>query len=208
MVGQYRGFDLEQHLSDYCENQPSPWAIGDGALPELLEPATAFAESVRSAMSHEGLNTDVRFLMVPDYVREQATKDYVREFQKALRFSFPGRNKVVSLGPGPFEDDEGVNSHFEKSTKAGLTIKRLSQAVRTDLMTSIVKMLRNLRLADAKLVIAVGQGALIALVASWPLVVEAAMMLRNVQPEEAHLLTEAWGKVRLVIGHNPRMSKK
>ena len=34
------------------------------------------------------------------------------------------------------------------------------------------------------------------------------MQLRNVQPEEAHSLATAWGNVRLIIGHNPRMSKK
>jgi predicted Zn-dependent protease with MMP-like domain len=37
LVGQYRGFDLEQYLSDYCEDQPTPWTIGDDALPDPKE---------------------------------------------------------------------------------------------------------------------------------------------------------------------------
>jgi hypothetical protein len=34
------------------------------------------------------------------------------------------------------------------------------------------------------------------------------MQLRNVQPEEAHSLAVSWGNVRLIVGLNPRMSKK
>ena len=167
-----------------------------------------FAEKVATIMAHEGLPVEVRFLVVPDYVKDMETEDFQREFKRTLRFSFPEQRVILRLGPGPFEDDEGVNSHFERSTKAGLTIKRLSQAVRTDLMTSIVKLLRNLKMANATMIIAVGQGALIALVSSWPPVVEAAMQLRNVQPEEAHSLAVSWGNVRLIVGLNPRMSKK
>ena len=33
-------------------------------------------------------------------------------------------------------------------------------------------------------------------------------MLRNVQPEECYALSAAWGNVRLIVGHNLRMSKK
>jgi hypothetical protein len=165
-------------------------------------------EQIFKVMEKEGLSSEVKVLFVPDYVKEMETEDYQRELRKMLRFSFPSRNIQVVEGRGPFEDDEGISSHFEKSTKMGLSIGKLVQAVRTDMMTSVVKLLRNVHLAGAKIVVGAGQGAMIALVAAWPLVTEAALMLRNVQPEECYALSADWGNVRLIVGHNLRMSKK
>ncbi len=44
-----------------------------------------------------------------------------------------------------------------------------------------------------------GQGALVALGVSRPVLLETALAARNVQTDDARLLAEAWGALKLVI---------
>jgi len=52
-----------------------------------------------------------------------------------------------------------------------------------------------------------GQGALVAAGYSKPLSLESALATRNVQPEELSEIGQAWGRVSLVIVHDPKVSK-
>ena len=80
--------------------------------------------------------------------------------------------------------------------------------IRTDYQVSIAKLCRSLCYHQPKLIIAHGQGALIALGLARPYVLELSLQTRNVQRQEAQRIGEAWGNIRGIVALNPRMFKK
>ena len=64
---------------------------------------------------------------------------------------------------------------------------------------------RAVRAHGPSLILAEGQGALIALGLTCPLVLEATLALRNVDIKEALGIARMWGKVKGVIVRNPRI---
>ena len=221
LIGQFRGFSLEGYLEEES-NDILPWSVGEGVLPEAegphskdaVSPVAAFVaqfgsdeERLRKNMSAAGVSPDLRVLYVPDYVSGSARLRQTQELSRRFRSTFPECDVKVSLSEGRFEDPEGHGCHFEKQGKQKLSGKKLANATRVDLLTSVATLLRNISHHNPHVIVAAGQGAIIGLAAASPVVVETVMLSRNIQQGEAHKLASAWAKVKIVAGVNPRISK-
>ena len=66
---------------------------------------------------------------------------------------------------------------------------------------------RAVRAHKPQLLIADGQGALIALGLSKPLVLESALAMRNIHITEALQIAKGWGCIKGVLLQNPRVAK-
>ena len=234
-MGQFRGFSLKEYLSDVSDGSLLPWSIGDGVLPDSeaekgvaaaakkAQPAdsegpintvAAFEaqlgdqlRQLRNNMFAVGISPEVRVLFVPDYVASSERVSKTAELSRLLRTAFPESIVKVALAEAPFEDTEGNSCHFEKHGKQNLTGRKLVNATRVDLMTSVATLLRGIAQHNPSIVVGIGQGAVIGLAAASPVVIEAVMLLRNVQIGEAQRLANAWSQVNLIVGVNPRIGK-
>ena len=126
-----------------------------------------------------------------------------RELSKLL----PSYEISIGLADGPFEDDQGTSSHFDKDALAHKQVQRQILATKVDFHASVVKLARHTAMQLPHIIIGEGQGGLIAAGFAKPGVVEAAFTTRNVQQQEVYQLAAAWGKVGVVVIRNPRMSK-
>ena len=113
----------------------------------------------------------------------------------------------VALAEPPFEDPDGNALHFEKQGKQTLSGRKLANATRVDLLTSVATLLREIAKHSPNFVVGAGQGAIVSLAAASPVVVEAVLLARNVHIAEAHKLASAWSRVKLIFGVNPRIGK-
>ena len=113
----------------------------------------------------------------------------------------------MALAEPPFEDPEGNALHFERQGKQRLTGKRLVNATRVDLLTSVATLLREIAKHMPNFVVGAGQGAIVCLAAASPVVVESVLLARNVHITEAHKVASAWAQVKLMFGVNPRIGK-
>ncbi|CAE7222588.1 pol [Symbiodinium necroappetens] len=86
----------------------------------------------------------------------------------------------ISLEEPPFEDIDGTGLHFERQGKARLTGRKLANAVRVDLFTSVAKLLREL--ATHRPAVVVGR-------------------------DESRAVAAAWGAVKLAVVEVPRLSR-
>ena len=85
---------------------------------------------------------------------------------------------------GPFEDSEGLASHFDGGANRLAGTKRVKR-LRVDLLTSCAKVLREATGFKPQFLVGLGQGRLVAAVLRWPLVVELTLQARNLQRKEA-----------------------
>ena len=129
------------------------------------------------------------------------------ELSKFLSHSLPGFQPRVALEEPPFEDLEGTGLHFEKQGKARLAGRKLANAVRVDLFTSVAKLLRELVTHRPAVVVGRGQGAVVVLAASKPVVVEAVLLARVFQRDECRDVAAAWGAVKLAVAEVPRLGR-
>ena len=74
------------------------------------------------------------------------------------------------------------HSNWTRQQTAG---RKLSNATRIDLLTSVATLLRNISHYNPHVIVAAGQGAVIGLAAASPVVVETVMLSRNIQQGEA-----------------------
>ena len=81
---------------------------------------------------------------------------------------------------GPFEDSEGLASHFDGGANRLAGTKRVKR-LRVDLLTSCAKVLREATGFKPQFLVGLGQGGLVAAVLRWPLVVELTLQARNLQ---------------------------
>ena len=101
------------------------------------------------------------------------------------------------------------SSHFDGGSLAGKSKIKQQAAIRVDYLVSIAKLARAVSYHNPKLVIGLGQGALVALGFARPYVLELVLQTRNVQQrQEAQQIGEAWGAVAGIISIDPRMFKK
>ena len=107
-----------------------------------------------------------------------------------LRTAFLECDVKVAVAEPPFEDLEGNGCHFEKQGKQKLSGRKLANATRVDLLTSLATLLREVARHGPSVV--VGTGVLLA---------------RNVHISEAQKIANAWSKIKLLVGVNPRISK-
>ena len=230
LIGQLRGFSLEEFL-----RRVIPWSllsdvesaiepkdlvtgktVRPGSLGRIDQDSGAGGGDAVSAypvcsfsrvMADSGAIPVLKVLYVPDYCTHAERTLKTTELSKVLSRSLPGFQARVALGEPPFEDLEGTGLHFEKQGKARLTGRKLANAARVDLFTSVAKLLRELVTHRPAVVVGRGQGAVVVLAASKPVVVEAALLARVFQRDECREVAAAWGAVKLAVAEVPRLGR-
>ena len=220
MIGQVRGFDLDEFLSDWeLEGSAVPWSIGDGGWIKESKDAKAVKPAVKSsgtlslgaiaeAMSAEGVKPVLKILYCPDYVTRDQRIAATSGLYVQLSQLLPGFEISIALAEGPFEDDDGFSAHFEADALGKRGPTKQIPALKVDLHTSVVKLARHAALHKPKLIFGKGQGGLVATAYGHPGQLEQVLATRNVQPAELHEIGQAWGNVAAIIVEEPRLSKK
>ena len=141
MIGQVRGFDLNEFLSDWePQGQALPWAIGDGIWvtegdgPQGSEPSPALAAPAGPLMLHqimaaEGVALKLKVLYVPDYMSREHRVLATSHLYVQLSQALPGYQVELALAEGPFEDDDGIGAHFERDALGRVPGKQQMQAI-------------------------------------------------------------------------------
>ena len=215
LIGQVRGFDLDGFISDYEEQGPLAWAIGETAWVSKKDadnpdtnPEVVAAPLMCHYMAAAGAQPSLKVLYVPDYVAMSLRVTTTSLLYRELTRQLPSWNVQLALAEGPFEDDSGVGAHFDKDSVSGHPPSKAVGRTTVDLHSSVIKLARHAMMHQPKMIIGEGQGALVAAAYAKPLCLEQSMMTRNVQPEEAGEIGQSWGNVSAIILIDPRMSKK
>jgi hypothetical protein len=211
LIGQVRGFDLDQFLSDYEDpGSAIPWSLGSDAWVDSLKKQAlkSAPTSIQQIASVAGVPIKLKILYCPDYVqpsmRITISSRLYQEFSRLL----PSYEIQLALAEGPFEDDDGIGAHFDKDALKGYPVNKRILATKVDFHSSVVKLARHATLHQPKIIFGDGQGALIAMGLSRPFLLEQALSTRNVQRREVYTIAQAWGNVSAIILHEPRMSKQ
>ena len=80
---------------------------------------TGGVSNLATIMKAEGVSPVLKVLYVPDYVPVAQRVTMVQELHVQLSQLIPGYEVHLALAPGPFEDDDGVEGHFEKDALGG-----------------------------------------------------------------------------------------
>ena len=221
MIGQVRGFDLDEFLSDWePEGEALPWAIGDGGWaqsktsPSTMVRATSLAPSAAAGgfehlpamMSEGGVSPVLKVLFVPDYVSLQQRVAVTSMLYVKLGHLLPGYEVRLAIAEGPFEDHDGVGAHFEAD--ALRDHKKQIWCLKVDLHVSVIKLARHAAMHQPRLIIGQGQGAVVAIAYGHPGCFERVLATRNVQLAELPKLAQAWGNVAAIVVDEPRLSKR
>ena len=179
MIGQVRGFDLDEFLSDWePKGEALPWTVGDGGWVAEDEDSSAqqgSEPSVKPAapaalwhqvMSQEGTSPKLKVLYVPDYISREQRVLATSKLYVLLSQLLPGYEIELALAEGPFEDDDGISAHFDNDA-LGAPPRRLQgpkqiAALKVDLHVSVVKLARHAAMHKPRLVIGKGQGGVVA----------------------------------------------
>ena len=151
---------------------PVPWAVGSDAVPDT---AGRGPVAVPVAVATE---VPVRVMVVFDYLRWSEQDAALVEIQSAFQRSLRGLSVAMRGCWGPFEDSEGLASHFDGGANRLAGTKRIKR-LRVDLLTSCAKVLREATGFKPQFLVGLGQGGLVAAVLRWPLVVELTLQARN-----------------------------
>ena len=199
MSGRLRGFDLDQYFGEGTEGTgPVAWAVGSDAVPDTADRAPV---AVPVAVATEAF---VRVMVVFDYLRWSEQDAALVEIQSAFQRSLPGLSVAMRGCWGPFEDSEGLASHFDGGANRLAGTKRVKR-LRVDLLTSCAKVLREATGFKPQFLVGLGQGGLVAAVLRWPLVVELTLQARNLQRKEARATGEAWAGIKAIWVLRPRL---
>ena len=200
LSGQLRGFDLDEFLGENTESgKVIPWTVGDDAVPDCFdrEDAVAVTGPIQERLT---------VVYVHDYRPAAEEARALGRVEAALKRSLPGIKVVIHSCYGPFEDDTGIQCHFD-GTRMFLAEQKRIKGIRVDALTALATLSRSVASFTPEFVIGTGQGAVIAMLLTKPLVLELMLQMRNVQREEAHRIAEAWGKVRAVWGLRPALGR-
>ena len=96
---------------------------------------------------------------------------------------------------GPFEDSEGLASHFDGGANRLAGTKRVKR-LRVDLLTSSAKVLREATGFKPQFLVRLGQGGLVAAVVR--------LQARNLQRKEARAAGGAWAGIKAIWVLRPR----
>ena len=146
----------------------------------------------------------MRVMVVFDYLRWSEQDAALVEIQSAFQRSLPGLSVAMRGCWGPFEDSEGLASHFDGGANRLAGTKRVKR-LRVDLLTSCAKVLREATGFKPQFLVGLGQGGLVAAVLRWPLVVELTLQARNLQRKEARAAGEAWAGIKAIWVLRPRL---
>ena len=197
LCGQVRGFDLEAFLGEYESGGLQVSCLADDALPVM-----AMARDELSAQARQA----VRVLYIADYMSENRRVAESGAAWRTLQQMMPDASVHMALCLGPFEDDMVIAAFFE-GTRPRMNPAACAKQLRRDLLTGIATGLRAVELHKPHLILGLGQGGIIALAMSRPLVVETAMWARNVQHEDSTRMAAAWKAVKGCVAVQPRPGK-
>ena len=151
LTGQLRGFDLDQYLEQGTEGEdPVPWAVGNDAAPEQAGAPAAVPIAVAAALP-------VRVMVVFDYARWKDQDAALTEIRDVFLKALPGISVAMRGCWGPFEDTEGVSSHFDGAAGRLAGVKKIKR-IRVDLLTSCAKVLREATGFKPQFMVGLGQG--------------------------------------------------
>ena len=143
---------------------------------------------------------------VHDYRPEKEERQALSNLEEVLKRTLPGMETGLYSAYGPFEDDVGIQCHFDGSRMFLAEQKRI-KGLRVDILTSLATLSRLVAQFCPEIVVGSGQGGLVAMCLTKPLVLELMLQMRNAQREEAHRIAEAWGKVRVVVAQRPAFGR-
>ena len=207
LCGQLRGFDIDEFLSDHEQpDRPVPWTMPSDSIPDGVVAKTAMLTPA-SVMASAGVMSTVKILYVTDYVPSQARLAVTSKLWQDLSRALPDYQVSLALAEGPFEDDTGdAHAHFAGGAQGKPPAKKVLET-KKDLLTSVIKVLRNCSMHRPQLLLGDGQGGLVALAIAKPLLVEAALAARNVQREEVESIAQSWGSILAIVVRHPRIGK-
>ena len=159
-------------------------------------------------MASAGVAPKIKVLYVSDYVAPARRLYLTSHLKRELSNLMPGYEVQMAMADGPFEDDDGVASHFGRDALSAQTQSKQVAALKVDLRVSIVKLARHAVMHQPRIIFGEGQGAIVAAGYAKPLCLERVLASRNVQPVELFELAQSWGNVAAVVLHEPRFSKK
>ena len=146
----------------------------------------------------------VRVMVVFDYARWKEQDAELTEIRRVFQASLPGVSVAVRGCWGPFEDTDGLASHFDCGAGRLAGTKKIKR-IRVDLLTSCAKVLREASGFRPQFLVGLGQGGLVTAVLRWPLVVELTLQARNLQRKEARAVGEAWAGIKAIWAVRPRL---
>ena len=130
-------------------------------------------------------------MLVPDFVPLMLRQIWLEQWRVELSQHLPGCDIKLAMCEGPFEDGaDGAHTHFEARALGKYNRGRPGQdrdqilALRRDLETAVALLLRQCVLHRPHLIIAEGQGAIVAASYTAPLVINEILQKRNFQREE------------------------
>ena len=106
-----------------------------------------------------GVSPKLTVLYLPDYVTSQTRMSKTSQSWIVLGQMFPEYEVKMPLASGPFQDDEGVCSFFDR-TRSANTVRAEALNLKRDLLTSAVLVARTIRAHRPDFLLADGQGAL------------------------------------------------
>ena len=176
-----------------------PWTVGDDAVPDRSDRVNALSCSFPTRQK-------AAVVYVHDYRPEKEERQALSNLGEVLKKVLPGMETGLYSAYGPFEDDVGIQCHFDGSRMFLAEQKRI-KGLRVDILTSLATLSRLVAQFCPEIVVGSGQGGLVAMCLTKPLVLELMLQMRNVQWEEAHRIAEAWGKVRVVVAQRPSFGR-
>ena len=200
LSGQLRGFDLDEFLgNDTGTDKVVPWTVGDDAVLDRSDRVNALSWSFPTRQK-------AAVVYVHDYRPEKEERQALSNLGEVLKKVLPGMETGLYSAYGPFEDDVGIQCHFDGS-RMFLSEQKRIKGLRVDILTSLATLSRLVAQFCPEIVVGSGQGGLVAMCLTKPLVLELMLQMRNVQREEAHRIAEAWGKVRVVVAQRPSFGR-
>lgn len=201
LIGQVRGFDLDEFLSDWVERGTSlPWSIGKHVWSSSKD---AEASKVATIAANAGVAPKLQVLYVPDYADVAERLAGSIKLFCLLQWMVPSREISAAISERPFEDDHGVGAHFDRQALTESKPKLQLAALKVDCHTSILKLARSVQLHQPEIIFGTGQGAVIAAGYALPELLERTLQSRNVQQTEVGAIAAAWGNVKAVIVDGP-----
>ena len=104
----------------------------------------------------------------------------------------------------PLEDGAGGFFYMSRPRWPGDMSAKAAKKLRNDVLTSVAAVLREAAHRWPRCVMGTGHGALVALSASFPRLVEAALSLRYAREADGAQLAEVWANIRVFVCICPR----
>jgi len=110
--------------------------------------------------------------------------------------------EIVSVDP-PFSEDDDIDTKGYWFHPKGRTSEDRRKALRKQVFSSLAVLLSFVAQHQPQIILGFEQGAVIALLASFPLILESACRARMVTLSEWANIRKAWSKMICIVGFNP-----